>query len=139
MEVRTQAHAAYKLEYHVVWTTKFRLKIFKAGVGKYAEKVLVGVTKVRYPDIQIEEINVQEDHIHMMVSIPPKYAISTVIGRMKSDSAKRLKDRFSHIERGRSVWSIGYFVSSVGIDEEKIRRYVKYQEKQDKGQTKFAI
>ena len=92
----------------------------------------------RYPDVKVEEINMGEDHVHVIVIIPPKYAISRIIGEMKSRSSKKMKEKFEYIRRNESMWSIGYFVSSIGLDEKKIRRYVKYQEKQDKGQAKLV-
>jgi len=71
----------------------------------------------------------------MVVVIPPKYGISRVIGEVKSISSRKLREKFEYLRRGRdSLWSIGYFVSSMGLDEERIKRYVRYQRKQDEGQ-----
>ena len=139
MEIRTQGHVAYKIQYHIVWIPKFRNKILVKGVAKYCEEVIRSSVRDRYPDVEIYDMNIQEEHIHMIVSIPPKYSISTVMKGIKSDSSRKLRKKFAYLGRKRSVWSIGYFVSSVGVDERRIRRYVRYQEKQDKGQTKFVI
>lgn len=139
MEIRTQAHVAYKLKYHIVWIPKFRQKILVKGVARYCEQVIRSSVIDRYPDVEIYEMNIQKDHIHMIASIPPKYAISSVMMGIKSDSARELRKKFEYIRRNKSVWSVGYFVSSVGVDEKRITNYVKYQEKQDKGQTKFVI
>ena len=135
MKTLVQSHAAYRLLYHVVWIPKYRMQILKGGVDKYCEKVIKTKTMERYPDVQIEEINIQEDHVYVLLIIPPKYAISKVLGDMKRDSSRELRKKFEYLKRGRdAMWSIGYFVSSVGLDEEKVKRYVKYQEKEDKGQ-----
>ena len=84
----------------------------------------------------IEELSVQSDHIHLVMTIPPKYAVSTVIGRMKQYTSKMLRIQFEYLGRYRDgMWSIGYFVSSVGLNEDMIKRYVKHQNEQDKGQA----
>jgi len=110
------------------------------GVRKYCERVIKGVTSDRYEDVVIEELNIQDDHIHMMVVIPPKYAISRVIGDIKRDSSRVIRQKFEHIRNGRdALWSIGYFVSSVGLDEARVRRYIRYQQEQDSGQQHAEI
>ena len=81
------------------------------------------------------ELNVQPDHIHLVLSIPPKYAVSTVMGYLKGKLALRLFQRYERLGRkywGRHLWSRGYCISTVGLDEEKIRLYVKWQEQKDK-------
>ena len=138
MEILTQAHAAYRLMYHIVWIPKYRRKILQKGIAEYCEEVIKTEMIDRYPDVRIEEINIEIDHVHVIAIIPPKYAISRIIGEMKSRSSKKMREKYEYIKRNETMWSIGYFVSSVGLDEKKIRRYVKYQEKQDKGQAKLV-
>ncbi|GAB4286892.1 MAG: hypothetical protein Kow0081_4800 [Candidatus Dojkabacteria bacterium] len=75
------------------------------------------------------------DHVHKVVVIHPKYAISRVIGAIKANSSKEMRKRFEYLRRNPTMWSVGYFVSSVGLDEARIKRYVKHQEEQDKGQA----
>jgi putative transposase len=109
--------------------------LLKGGVGKYSEKVIDGVIRDRHPDVQIEEVNAQEDHIHVMIVIPPKYSISKVIGDMKRDSSRILRKKFEYLRRGReSLWAIGYYISSVGLDERRVRNYIKYEQDQESGQ-----
>ena len=95
------------------------------------------------PGVEIQEINIQREHIHMMMVIPPRYAVSEVIGKMKGWTAKIFRERyrlFKNVYGEKEVmWSTGYFVSTVGIDEEIIRRYIKYQEALDTGQMKFDL
>ena len=93
--------------------------------------------------VEIVEQNIQVDHIHTVMIIPPKYAVSDVIGRLKGRSASLLRKQFQWLERvywkENIVWSPGYFVSTVGVDEEQILRYVKYQQDQDSGQAKLDL
>lgn len=135
MQIHAQAHTTYQLLYHLVWVTKFRRKYIKPGAAAYCKKVIIGCVKTRYPDVHIEEVNVQLDHVHILITIPPKYSLSTVVGRMKSDVSKGLKRKFAYVAKNESTWSTGYFVSSLGLNEETIRKYVKYQSEQDKGQA----
>jgi len=90
--------------------------------------------------IEVLEVNVQEDHVHLIVWIPPKYAVSQYMGFLKGKLALRLFDRFPQLRKrywGQHVWSRGYCVSTVGLDEERIRKYVKWQtEKEREAETK---
>ena len=135
MEVRAQSHVVFKLLYHIVWIPKYRRKVLVRGVAAYAEDAIKTVVVEEYPDVILEEISVQQDHVHIVISIPPKYAISSVVGTIKRISSKKLRQKFEYLNKPRiGMWSIGYFVSSVGLDEGKIRKYVKFQQKQDEGQ-----
>jgi len=96
-----------------------------------------------YPDIEYIERNIQPDHVHLVVSFPPRYSIADVIRILKTNTSRGLKEKFEFLTKryyGRGgMWSVGYFASTVGLDEETIRRYVKYQEKEDLGQAKLAL
>ena len=89
------------------------------------------------------EYNIQVEHTHMVMVIPPRYAVSDVVGRIKGVTASRLRKRFGWLKdfywKENLVWSPGYFVSTVGIDEDKMLRYVKWQEGQDSGQAKLEL
>lgn len=95
------------------------------------------------PGVEILEQNIQIDHIHSIVIIPPKYSVSAVVGQLKSQSASELRKKYQWLSKvywnENIVWSPGYFVSSVGIDEQQIINYVRYQQAQDSGQTKFDL
>ena len=142
MEVIQTAHSVYSLEYHVVWVTKYRRRILKPGVCKYLQKVLPKLLR-SMPGVKIETIGFDQDHIHMVMIIPPKYSISDVMGRMKSRSASEMRKSFPWLSKvywkENIVWSAGYFVSSIGIDEETIRRYVKLQGQRDSGQLLLEL
>jgi len=83
MRTRVQAHVAYKLLYHVTWIPKYRYKLTKGGIARYLEKVFKGILAKTYEDVTIEEVNVRDDHVHMLLVIPPKYSISSVVGDIK--------------------------------------------------------
>jgi putative transposase len=142
MEVRVSAHCAYRLQYNVVWVCKYRRRILKPGVREYLEKVLIGLLR-RQPGVEIETIGFDGDHLHMVMIIPPKYSISDVMGRLKSQSSSRMRKKFDWLEKvywaDNIVWSPGYFVSSVGVDEKTIKRYVEYQGRQDSGQHREVL
>ena len=128
--------------YHIVWIPRYRYKVLVKGVGAY---LMIKLDEIRkyYPEIEYVERNIQADHVHIVVSFPPKYSIAKVVQLMKSNTGKGLKERFEFLQEryyGRGgIWSVGYFASTVGLDENMIQRYVKYQGDEDLGQTKFAF
>ena len=140
MEIRLSGHGAYRTEYHIVWITKYRRRILNPGVRGYLAKLFPKVMS-GMPGCEIVSYHVQEEHIHMVMIIPPKYAVSEVIGRVKGQTASRMRKKFGWLKKvywkEDVVWSPGYFVSTVGIDEEKILKYVDWQSRQDSGQMKF--
>jgi len=95
------------------------------------------------PGVAIETIGFDKDHVHMVMTIPPKYSISSVMGKMKSQSSSELRKAFPWLSKvyweENIVWSPGYFVSSVGVDEETIKRYVEHQGRQDSGQLHLEL
>ena len=142
METRLSGHGAYRTEYHVVWIPKYRRRILNPGVEGYIKKVLPKVLKTM-PGCEVFEMNIQVDHIHMVMVIPPKYAVSDVIGKIKRYTASKLRDKFTWLEKvywkERVVWSPGYFVSTIGLDENQIINYVRWQGEQDSGQAKLEL
>jgi putative transposase len=139
MKYRRQAHVVYKTKYHVVWIPKYRRKILVGGVGTYCEKVIRRVLTERYPDVVVEVMTIQPDYVHMMIEIPPKYAVSTVVGVMKGETSREMRKKFGYIGNANAMWSIGYFVSTVGANEGIIRRYIEEQEKQDTGRALLEL
>ena len=138
MDTKVQAHVAYELGYHIVWIPKYRRKVLVSGVNKYLEKIIKTSVIDRYPDVHIHEINIQKDHVHVLIEIPPKYSISSVVGYIKGISSKKLRMHFEFLQHARSLWANGFFVSSVGRNEETIRKYIKYQNSHDFGQAKLV-
>ena len=122
------AHAVWQCKYHVVWCPKYRFKILKGEIGKSVRDIIKQLTEWR--GIDIIEGNVQEDHIHLVLSIPPKYSISETVGFLKGKSAIKIFDMHTELKRrywGRHFWAKGYCVSTIGLDEEQIREYVRLQ------------
>ena len=142
MKYRKQTNCVFYCDYHIVISTKYRKKIFNQGVFAYLNKRLNSITE-HYPEILIKEINHDKDHIHMLVSIPPKRSVGWFIRIFKANTAKQLKDKFPFIKKvywgTESIWSKGYFVSTLGITESVIREYIKHQGKQDSGQAQLEL
>ena len=131
---RRQSHAIWQCKYHVVWCPKYRYRILKGEIKSQMEEVLRSLCE--WKEVEIVEMNVQEDHVHMILEVPPKRSVSEVMGILKGKSAIKIFKSFAGLKKkpywGNHFWSRGYCVSTIGLDEEKIRRYVKYQEDQEK-------
>lgn len=127
---RLSGHGKYNTVYHVVWVTKYRRPILNTGIKVYLDKLFPKVLRTM-PGCELVEYNIQSDHIHMVMIIPPKYAVATVVGRLKGRTSSRLRKRFVSLKKvywaNKTVWSPGYFVSTVGVGEKKILRYVRHQ------------
>ena len=96
-----------------------------------------------YPEIDVLEIGHEGDHVHMLISIPPKMSVGRVVGIIKANTSRRLKEKFSFLKDvywgTDGIWSDGYFVSTVGINEQVIQRYIAYQGQEDSGQAQLEI
>ena len=142
MKYTKSGHGIYRLQYHIVWVCKYRRRILKPGVCAYLKKVLQGLLQ-SMPGVKLETIGFDQDHLHMVMFIPPKYAISAVMAKLKSQSASILRRKFQWLAKvywkENIIWSPGYFVSSVGIDEATIKHYVEYQGRQDSGQQSILL
>ena len=143
MKLHKQAHTVYKTQYHIVWVTRFRRKILTPGVASYLRIKLEEVRKY-YPDWYSEEAGMDKDHIHVHMIIPPKYSVSMVVETIKKNTSKSLREKFSHFLNkvywdGGGIWSKGFFVSTVGINEEIVRRYVQMQGEEDAGQAQLEF
>ena len=142
MEVVQGQHSVYRLSYHIVWVCKYRRRVLKPGVVDYIKKLLPKLLR-SIPGCEIEKIGFDKDHIHFVMIIPPKYSISDVVGKLKSQSASMMRERYNWLSKvyfkENVVWSTGYFVSSVGANEEVIKNYVKYQGQRDLGQLHLEL
>ena len=142
MDYRKQAHAVYYTRYHIVVSTKYRRKILKAGVGDYLKKLVHQVNRI-HPDIEVLEVNTDVDHIHLLMSIPPKYSVSEVVNMVKANTGRKVREKFPHLDKVywgvNGMWSTGYFVSTVDIHESTIRNYVQMQGKEDSGQAELGL
>ena len=128
------SHTIYECKYHLVFCPKYRYRIFKDALGEYVKRQ-VYVLCTQKEQVEVLELNVQPDHVHLVASIPPKYAISEFMGNLKGKIALRLFQQYESLGRrywGRHLWARGYCVSTIGLDEDMIRKYVQWQEKQEK-------
>lgn len=142
MDTRVSGHTAYRTEYHLVWIPKYRRRILNPGVASYLLKILPKILR-GMPGCEVVRTNIQIDHLHMLMIIPPKYAVSAVVGQLKQATARHLRETFPYLHnifwKEPIVWSPGFFVSTVGIDEEQIIKYIQWQAHQDSGQAQLAI
>jgi len=142
MRFRKSTHAIYNTQYHIVWTPRYRRKLLVNGVKEYLEKLFTNMEGLD-EDIEVRKVNVQKDHIHIVIVIPPRVSVANVIKYMKSMSGTKLKEKFEFMKKamyGRGgIWSRGYCVSTVGLNEKAIMDYVEYQYKEDTGQLKLEL
>jgi putative transposase len=141
MEVRLSAHGAYQHQYHVVWIPKYRRRILRGAIKLFVQEQLPQIQPY-HPDVEVQHWSVQIDHIHMVLVIPPKYAVSSIVGKMKANLSRQLRLRYPELKRtywGAVLWSPGFFSSTVGLNEAVIRRYVEHQERMDKGQIQLEF
>ena len=138
MDCKKQGHCVYYTRYHLVIATKYRRKILKPGFGEYLQKLVIGIGK-QMPEIEIVEVNTDKDHIHILLSIPPKMSISDVVKSIKAKTGLYMRRKFPFLDKvywdKGGIWSRGYFVSTVGISESTIRKYIEMQGKEDSGQA----
>ena len=129
---RTLAHTTWECKYHIVFVPKNRRKVV---YGKLRRDIGVILRKLcEYKQVAVIEGTACADHIHMCLSIPPKYAVATIVGYLKGKSTMMLFERYSSLRRnfrGHHFWARGYYVSTVGLDEQKVREYIKNQQDQD--------
>lgn len=138
MEYYKQGHCVYYTRYHLVFATKYRRKVINEGVRGYLEDMLKRVSEY-YPEIRFHEINGESDHIHLLITIPPKMSVSKAIVLIKSNTSAAIKKKFEFVKKAYwgtdGMWSDGYFVSTVGINERMIKKYIERQGQEDCGQA----
>ena len=131
---KRQSHVVYKCDYHIVWVPKYRLRILTGEVGKLVDQDIRKLSE--WLGCEVMELNVQADHVHVVVSIPPKVSVSTYMGTIKGKIAIKVFKSYPKLKkkpyRGNHFWARGYFVNTVGVNEEMIKKYVKYQEEEER-------
>ena len=134
-------HVFGRCQYHIVWTPKYRFRILKNKLGKDVYRNIHVYCKQL--DCIVLELNVQVDHVHLVVKVPPKLSISKLMGALKGKIALKLFNKYPYLRKnkmwGNHFWQRGYFVDSVGINEEIIRRYVRHQEKQEQQEERAQM
>lgn len=138
---RRLSHVIYRCDYHIVWTPKYRFKILEGLVKELLShdiKMLLEWNKC-----EMKELNIQKDHVHLVVSVPPKLSISQLMGILKGKTAIKIFKSYPQLKKkpnwGNHFWSRGYCVDTIGLDEEKIRKYVKYQDDNEKRDDQQAL
>ena len=127
------SHTKWECKYHVVFILKYRRRVLYEELRRHLGEVFKQLA--RQKESKIEEGHLLPDHVHMMISVPPKYAVSQVVGFIKGKSAIYLARVYGERKRnfvGQHFWARGYFVSTVGRDETVIREYIRHQEHEDK-------
>ena len=127
------AHTTWDCKYHIVFIPKGRKKAIFGAIRHHLGQVLHELAHQK--ECKIVEGHLMRDHVHICISIPPKHSVSYVVGYIKGKSAISIARRFMGKTRnftGESFWARGYFVSTVGLDEEMVRAYIRHQEKEDK-------
>ena len=136
---RKLSHTIWHCQYHIVWVPKYRYKILTGSVGEEIRNCVRGFAEQM--KTEVVELNVQPDHVHLLAMVPPKISISDFVGTMKGRTAIRVFNKFRGLKQkpywGNHFWSKGYCVDTVGLDEEMIRKYVRYQEKIEQRQEMF--
>ena len=130
--VESLSHTKWECKYHIVFIPKYRKKALYGALRQQLGDLLRQLAMQR--ESRIEEGHLMRDHVHMLVSIPPKYSVSQVVGYLKGKSAIHIARTFMGKPRnftGESFWARGYFVSTVGRDEKQIREYIKKQDQED--------
>ena len=131
-KLNSLAHTKWLCKYHIVFTPKYRRKI----IYYQYRKDLIEIIKLlcQYKGVKIIEGHMMPDHVHLLVSIPPKQSVSSFMGYLKGKSALMMFDRHANLKYkfgNRHFWSEGYYVSTVGLNEQTIRKYIGDQEKHD--------
>ncbi|MCH7676526.1 IS200/IS605 family transposase [candidate division KSB1 bacterium] len=131
---RKLSHTIYECKYHIVFCPKYRYRIFKDAISDYTRQQIYRLCSQKEL-VEVLELNVQRDHVHVVLPIPPKYSVSSMMGYLKGKLSTRLFRELRRLGKcfwGRHLWSRGYCVSSVGLDEAMIRKYVRWQERKEK-------
>ena len=131
---RKLSHTLWHCQYHLVWTPKYRFRILEGEVAQEVSRCLRSFSTQK--ECEVIELNVQKDHIHLIVMIPPKLSVSDYMGITKGRTAIRVFNKFPRLKNkpywGNSFWSRGYCADTIGLDAEKIRLYVQYQEEEER-------
>ena len=131
-DYKSLAHTRWDCKYHIVFIPKRRQKVIYGGLRKFLGEIFHELA--RRKGCKIEEGHLMRDHVHICISIPPKYSVSSVVGYLKGKCAIAIARNFKGKQRnfnGEHFWARGYFVSTVGLDEEVVRAYIRDQGKND--------
>jgi len=139
------SHTIYQCKYHIVFCPKYRYRILKGALSEFVEQTIRILCQ--WKNVEMLEMNVKDDHIHLIISVPLRLSVSEVMGMLKGKTAIKIPKSFPLLKKkpywGNHFWSRGYCVSTIGLDETKIRKYVQYQEekerKEETDQEEFGL
>ena len=138
MRIQHLNHSTYQHIYHIVWGTKARRKFLQPYVKPELLSSLYAMVE-KYPTLHIFEANTDLDHVHIQIEIPPNIAVADAVQKLKSNSTIHLRRKFKFIREmyleKDGIWSVGYFSSTVGLNEDQVKRYIEWQSKKEKPQT----
>lgn len=132
-DLQSLSHTVWDCKYHVVWIPKCRRKVIYGQLRKHLGQVLRELAMQK--ESKVVEGHLMGDHVHMLISIPPKYAVAQVVGFIKGKSAIHIARTYGGQRKnfvGQSFWARGYYVSTVGRDEASVREYIRKQEEEDR-------
>ena len=132
------AHTVWECRYHIVWVPKNRRKILYGKLRKEVGNIIRKLCE--YKGVEVIEGKACSDHLHICLAIPPKYSISTIVGYLKGKSAMIVFEKYSGLKKnfkGHSFWARGYYVSTVGLDEARVRKYIQEQEENESIQDRY--
>jgi putative transposase len=138
MRIQHLNHSTYQHNYHIVWATRGRRNILQ----DYVKPELLfsfRETIKKYPTLSLVVMNIDQDHVHIQIEIPPNITVSDAVSRLKANASLHLRKKFNFIKQiyleKDGIWSVGYFSSTVGLNEERIQKYITWQSKREKAQT----
>jgi putative transposase len=138
MDSKKLSHTVWECKYHIVWIPKRRRKVIYGKLRKEIGQIIRKLCE--YKGIAIVEGNAGMDHIHLCLAIPPKYSVASIVGYLKGKSTMIVFERYGKRRRnfrGHSFWARGYYVSTVGRDEEQVRQYIRNQETNETIEEKY--
>ncbi len=131
---RKLSQTIWHCQYHIVWVPKYRFKILTGKIAREVENCIRAFSEQQ--GAEIIELNIQIDHVHLLVMVPPKVSISNFAGTLKGRTAIRIFNKFKDLKNkpywGNHFWARGYCVDTVGLDSEMIQKYIKHQDDKDK-------
>ena len=131
---RKLSHTIWCCQYHIIWVPKYRYRVLKGPVGKEVFNCIQNFSSQK--GCEVLELNVRPEHVHLLTMVPPKISISDMVGILKGRTAIRVFKQFPYLKNkpywGNHFWAPGYCVDTIGISEEMIRKYVKYQEEKER-------
>lgn len=139
-KLNSLAHTKWLCKYHIVFTPKYRRKII---YNQYRRDLQDDIRLLcQYKGVKILEGHMMPDHVHLLVSISPKLSVASFMGYLKGKSALMMFDQHANLKYkfgNRHFWSVGYYVSTVGLNEATIRKYIRDQEKHDQAQDRLSV